>query len=338
MKSQSIWIAVIPEGESEHHALPSDLSSAWLHIFSSFLCLYWSMGFSKAYLRGLKSNHFRHPLDLQATQTLQQLPGLDLVVRNLLGPVAEQVFYLDNIASSIQVSEQQLPDIYELVVDACRILDIETPQLYVRQNPAPNAYTFAMRGQKPFIVLHTSIIDLLTPEEIQAVIAHELGHLKCDHGVYLTLANLIMLAADQLLPFGGLVTQSLQAQMMQWVRCAEFTCDRAALLVAQDARVVASVLMKLTGGSPRLAQRLNLDAFLEQARSYDAVTQTEVGQVLKEAQLSPLTHPLPVLRAREIDRWARSVEYHRILSHEIFSPKPEQADKPKPPVSGWRNW
>ncbi|MEO1520920.1 MAG: M48 family metallopeptidase [Cyanobacteria bacterium J06633_2] len=296
------------------------------------------MGFTKTYLRGLKSNHFRHPLDLQATQTLQQLPALDLIVRNLLGPVAEQVFYLDNIASSIQVSDQQLPDIHTLVVEACEILDLEVPQLYIRQNPAPNAYTFAMRGRKPFIVLHTSIIDLLTPEELQAVIAHELGHLKCEHGVYLTLANLIMLAADQLLPFGGLVTQSLQSQMMQWVRCAEFTCDRAALLVAQDARVVASVLMKLTGGSPTLAQRLNLDAFLEQARSYDAVTKTEIGQVLKDAQVSPLTHPLPVLRAREIDQWAKSIDYQKILTRHPFEENTKSGTSSISPSGGWRNW
>ncbi len=292
------------------------------------------MEFSKTLLRGLKSNHFRHPLDLQATQALQQLPGLDLVVRNLLGSVAEQVFYLDNIASSIQVNEQQLPDIHTLLVEACQVLDIEVPQLYIRQNPVPNAYTFAMRGQQPFIVLHTSIVELLTSEELQAVIAHELGHLKCDHGVYLTLANLLTLVADQLLPFGGLAAQSLQAQMMQWVRCAEFTCDRAALLVAQDARVVASVLMKLTGGSPTLAQQLNLDAFLEQARSYNAVTNTELGQLLKDAQTAPRTHPLPVLRAREIDQWASSIDYQRIMTHHSFNDDDEVISTGR----GWRNW
>ena len=50
------------------------------------------------------------------------------------------------------------------------------------QNPLPNAYTLAIAGRKPFIVLHTALLDLLTPAEVQAVLAHELGHLKCDHG------------------------------------------------------------------------------------------------------------------------------------------------------------
>ncbi|MDX2216481.1 MAG: M48 family metallopeptidase [Oculatellaceae cyanobacterium bins.114] len=291
------------------------------------------MSAPKILLLGLKSDHFRHPLDLEATQALKQIPGIDLLVRNLLGPVAEQFFYLENIASSILVSEQQLPHLYTLLVDACKILDLEQPQLYIRQHPVPNAYTFAMRGKQPFIVVHTSLIELLTPEEIQAVIAHELGHLKCDHSVYLTLANLIMLAAGQLEPFGTLIAQSLQDRILEWVRCAEFTCDRAALLVSQNPRVVASVLMKLTGGSPTLSSQLNLDAFLAQARSYDAISSSELGQLLKQVQTAQLTHPVPVLRAREIDQWATSQTYQSLLQNRTM-PYNGKADS----KGGWRNW
>ena len=290
------------------------------------------MADQKVFLHGLKSEHFRHPLDLQATRSLQQIPALDLVERNLLGSLAEQFFYLENIASGILVSDRQLPDIHKLLVEACQVLDLEQPQLYIRQNPAPNAYTLAMRGKQPFIVVHTSLVDLLTPEELQAVIAHELGHLKCEHGVYLTLANLVVLAAGQFAPWGTLLAQSLQTQMMEWVRCAEFTCDRAALLVSQDPRVVASVLMKLTGGSPALAPLLNLDAFLDQARSYDQMSQSDLGQLLKEAQTSQLTHPLPVLRAREIDQWAQTQTYSDLLERRLMR-YDDQATK-----GGWRNW
>jgi Zn-dependent protease with chaperone function len=286
---------------------------------------------AKISLIGLKSDQFRHPLDLKATQALKQLPGLDLLIRNLLGPIAEQFFYLENIASSILISEQQLPDLHKLLVEACQVLDLETPQLYIRQHPAPNAYTFAVRGKQPFIVIHTSLIELLTPEEIQAVIAHELGHLKCDHGVYLTLANLVVLAAG-LIPLGGVIAQNLQAQILEWVRCAEFTCDRAALLVAQDPRIVASVLMKLTGGSPTLAPQLNLDAFLAQARSYDDISDSELGELLKQAQTAQLTHPFPVLRAREIDRWASSQTYQSLLQSRTIGYNSEAMK------GGWRNW
>lgn len=288
---------------------------------------------AKTLLVGLRSDDFRHPLDLQATQTLKQLPGLDLLVRTLLGPVAEQFFYLENIASSVLVSDQQLPHLHQLLLEACEILDLEPPQLYVRQNPAPNAYTFAMRGKQPFIVLHTSLIELLSPEEIQAVIAHELGHLKCEHSVYLTLANLIVLAAGQLSPWGGALVQNLQNQIMEWVRCAEFSCDRAALLVAQDPRVVASVLMKLAGGSPTLASKLNLDAFLAQARSYEDIGLDDIGRMMKQVQTARLTHPVPVLRAKEVDRWASSQDYQTLLQQRSMSYNSKADAK-----GGWRNW
>lgn len=43
------------------------------------------------------------------------------------------------------------------------------------------------------MVVHTALLELLTPAEVQAVLAHELGHLKCDHGVWLTAANVLAL-------------------------------------------------------------------------------------------------------------------------------------------------
>ena len=288
---------------------------------------------SKTPLLGLKADQFRHPLDLEATNALKQLPGLDMVVRNLLGPVAEQFFYLNNIAASVLVGENQLPHLHKLLLEACQVLDLEAPQLYVQQHPIPNAYTFAMRGKQPFMVLHTSLIELLTPSEIQAVIAHELGHLKCDHGVYLTLANIIVLAAGQLPTWGGAIAQGLQAQMLEWLRCAEFTCDRAALLAVQDPKVVISLLMKLAGGSPTLAPQLNVEAFLAQARAYDDISSTQLGDMLKSAQTAQLTHPVPVLRAREIDRWASSKLYQSLLQQQ-----PIEYNGKADPKGGWRNW
>ena len=279
-------------------------------------------------LLGLKASQFRHPVDQEATAALNQLPGLDWAIRSFLGGVAEQVFYLDNISSSVLVGEQQLPDLFHLLEEACQILDLELPQLYIKQNPVPNAYTFAMRGKQPFVVLHTSLIELLEPAEIQAVIAHELGHLKCEHGVYLTAANLMMLAVGQLSQWGAVLAQSLQMQLLAWVRCAEFSCDRAGLLVTQDPKIMASLLMKLAGGSPTLSPHLNVDAFLQQARAYDQVSD-DLSSLLKSVRTAELTHPLPVLRAREIDRWAKNEEYQALIG---------QKNRKAATQRSWRQW
>ncbi|XP_049393628.1 uncharacterized protein LOC125858007 isoform X2 [Solanum stenotomum] len=213
--------------------------------------------------------------------------------------------------------DRQLPELHYLMVEAARILNIEAPDLYIRQSPVPNAYTLAVSGKKPFVVVHTSLVELLSQKELQAVLAHELGHLKCDHGVWLTFANILTLGAYTVPGVGSLIAQRLEEQLLRWLRAAELTCDRAALLVAQDPKVVISVLMKLAGGCPSLSDQLNVDAFLEQARSYDKASSSPVGWYIRNAQTRQLSHPLPVLRAREIDEWSRSQEYRSLLQRAI---------------------
>ncbi|XP_006356020.1 uncharacterized protein [Solanum tuberosum] len=279
---------------------------------SLFVCRAASLTF-----RDLDADDFRHPLDRQNTLLLRAIPGLNDIGKALLGTVSEQIMLLENIGTSVLVSENQLPELHYLVVEAARILNIEAPDLYIRQSPVPNAYTLAVSGKKPFVVVHTSLVELLSQKELQAVLAHELGHLKCDHGVWLTFANILTLGAYTVPGVGSLIAQRLEEQLLRWLRAAELTCDRAALLVAQDPKVVVSVLMKLAGGCPSLSDQLNVDAFLEQARSYDKASSSPVGWYIRNAQTRQLSHPLPVLRAREIDEWSRSQEYRSLLQRAI---------------------
>ncbi|XP_022928321.1 uncharacterized protein LOC111435181 [Cucurbita moschata] len=276
--------------------------------FRSSICRAASLAF-----RDLDADDFRHPLDKQNTMILRAIPGLSELGKVLLGTVTEQVMLLENIGTSILVSENQLSNLYQLIIEAAKVLNVEAPDLYVRQNPVPNAYTLAISGKKPFIVVHTGLVELLTQKELQAVLAHELGHLKCDHGVWLTFANILTLGAYTVPGLGGFLARNLEEQLFRWLRAAELTCDRAALLVAQDSKVVISVLMKLAGGCPSIANQLNVDAFLEQARSYDKASSSPVGWYIRNAQTRQLSHPLPVLRAREIDDWSKSQEYKNLL-------------------------
>lgn len=188
--------------------------------------------------------------------------------------------------------------------------------LYVKQNPQPNAYTMAMQGKKPFIVVHSSLIELMTPDELQAVIAHELGHLKCEHGVWITAANIITSVAAQIPFTGRFLEQSMKMALMRWVQSAELSCDRASLLVVQDPRVVVSVIMKLTGGAASFADEMNPDAFLRQAREYEEESSNSwIGRQVRQTNAQTLTHPLPVVRVRELDTWSRSDQYRQLISN-----------------------
>ncbi|MFM7546803.1 MAG: peptidase M48, partial [Synechococcales cyanobacterium] len=67
------------------------------------------------------------------------------------------------------------------------------------------------------------------------------------------------------------------------------------------------------GGSPSFVNQLNIDAFLAQARTYETASQSQLAEVLQQAQNLNLSHPVPVLRAREIDRWADSQGYQTLI-------------------------
>jgi len=278
-------------------------------------------GRQKVKLTGLTARDFRHPLDESNTRLLQSLPGMDMALKALVGSTAEEAMYMENVGTSVLVSETQLPALHALLVEAAEILELGIlPELYLRQSAAPNAYTMAVQGKKPFVVLTTGLVELLEPEEVQCVIAHELGHLKCEHGLWLTAANLIVSGLTRGNgPLGALLAPSLEGQLLRWVRAAELTCDRAALLVAQDSGLtVVSTLMKLAGGSKggiKMFGEMNAEAFLGQARRYKAASEASaLGWFLFNAQTQQLSHPLPVLRAQEIDAWAHTDPYKNLLA------------------------
>ena len=84
---------------------------------------------------------------------------------------------------------------------------------------------------------------------IQAVLAHELGHLKCEHGVWLTVAQVLAGGTLSILP---VMARAVEDSLLRWLRAAELTCDRAALLVAQDPRRAA--IQRTYSRSVRLLQ------------------------------------------------------------------------------------
>lgn len=273
----------------------------------------------------LESNQFRHPLDQRLTSLIQKAPFYGLAEETLRRgfPLIEQGVRLDLLSSSVKVSPQQLPELYDLLVEACGVLNFpETfdPELYVQSNPQANAYTLAIQSQtsgntkakdqshsSSVIVVTSALVDRCTPRELQAIIGHELGHVKCEHALYLTLGNVASSPLSQLPLVGGRVDSLLQ----DWRLAAEYTCDRAALLVAQDPDVVASSLMKLFAGTSRY--ELNTKAFVEQAIEYEKRLETANPLVRMSIQQQQRTHPLPVKRVAELEKWFQSDEYRTLL-------------------------
>ncbi|UKO97014.1 M48 family metallopeptidase [Nostoc sp. UHCC 0870] len=269
---------------------------------------------------GISSEAFRHPLDRQAEQALRNLPGFDLIARKFVEFVYErpQLVYL--MGNTIQVGPRQYSTIYQMFRECVRDLDIyPEPALFVEQNPQANSY--ALGQEHPYIVINTGILDLLNEAEIRAVLAHELGHIKCGHTILIQMAMWAMSAASVIgeLTFGigNFVTQALIYAFFEWRRKAELSADRAALLVIDDLDTVMSSMMKLSGGSNKYANECSLKEFIKQSENYQALDEDGLNQVYKfliynGAQGMMLTHPFPVERVQYLRQWATSSEYQEI--------------------------
>ncbi|MEH1825736.1 MAG: M48 family metallopeptidase [Nostoc sp.] len=269
---------------------------------------------------GISSEAFRHPLDRQAEQALRNLPGFDLIARKFVEFIYErpQLVYL--MGNSIQVGPRQYSTIYQMFRECVRDLDIyPEPALFVSQNPEANSY--ALGQENPYIVINTGILDLLDETEIRTVLAHELGHIKCGHTILIQMAMWAMNAASALgeLTFGigNIVTQGLIYAFFEWRRKAELSSDRAALLVVDDLNPVMSTMMKLSGGSHKYANECSLQEFIKQSENYQALDEDGLNQIYKfliynGAQGTMLSHPFPVERLHYLRAWAVSEEYQQI--------------------------
>ncbi|GAB4453529.1 MAG: hypothetical protein OHK0029_06560 [Armatimonadaceae bacterium] len=266
-------------------------------------------------LKDLAPEAYRHPLDQQATTALRAVPGFEFAVSKLSRFGIEQMLYVHFCANSVRVTPKQCSRIHALLREACAILNVTEPALFLSQSPVVNA--FAMGREKPLMVLHTGLVELLTEEELLGVIGHELGHIHCGHSVYRLMLLLLMLAGragGARLGMGDVFTMPIQAALLEWARKAEFTADRAAVLVTQNPEAIFSTLFKITGGSPKIFEQMDREEFLKQAEEFDPEKMSRLDKMYLLMVEGGMEHPIPVFRAQEVLRYGESDEFKAIMA------------------------
>lgn len=267
---------------------------------------------SRVPLKGIEASQFRHPLDRDLTNFVQNAPFTGLAEEAIRASLSlvEQGTRLDLLSSSVKVSSEQMPELHKSMEDAAGVLDMDVvPELYVQSSSQANAFTLALQGRDnkpPIVVVTSALLDRCSDDEVEAIIGHELGHLKCSHSLYLTLGGLASTPLRGLPLLGSQAEQLLQ----QWRLAAEYSCDRAALLVAQDVNVVAGAMLKLFAGTSRAT---NTQAYIDQAREYENLLKDANPIVRSTIRMQQRTHPLPVKRVAELEKWFNSEEYKSII-------------------------
>ncbi len=271
---------------------------------------------------GISSEAFRHPLDRQAEEALRNLPGFKLLASRFVEYIYERPQQIYLMGNTIKAGPRQYSTLYGMFRECVRDLDVGIePDLYIDQNPYANSYTLGT--EHPYVVVNSGLLDLLEEDELRTVLAHELGHLKCEHPVLIQMAMWAMNAAsfvgEVTFGLGNVITTGLIYAFYEWRRKAELSADRAALLVMDDLNPIFRTMMKLSGGSTKYANEVSLSEFIQQSQDYHDLDQEQLNQIYKfliynGGNNTFLEHPFPVERLKFIKEWEESEEYRTIKS------------------------
>jgi len=191
-------------------------------------------------------------------------------------------FYSDKLALAMYraqpVTREQLPRAYEVVERMTGRLGLPMPKIYVIPTDAPNAFATGRNPQHASVAVTHGILQLLNDEELEGVLAHELGHVRnrdiLTSSIAATLAGAITLLARMgwwAEMFGGmgggdrrrgggisallmLILAPIAAMMIQlWVsRTREYEADATGAHITGNPYALASALEKLDAYSKRV--------------------------------------------------------------------------------------
>lgn len=259
----------------------------------------------------IPSDAIQHPLDRKAVAAMRNAVGFDDLVRAIFEYGIERAQRVVNLASAIKVSPQQFPDLYALHQRCAARLGVHpAPPLYITHG-AVNAYTSGI--DHPYIVLTSALINIATPSELEYVIGHELGHIRCEHMLYGTLARSLPVLSEVIPVVGRILGTSLAVLLMEWYRHAELSCDRFGLLCCQDLQSALRINIKMAGAPFTRYDQINIDAYLDQYEEFVALDKDQLSFIYKLLAQTNLTHPWMVIRAHELKDWHDHGNYQTLL-------------------------
>ena len=263
---------------------------------------------------------FLHPLDLGARAHLERVPLLDKGVKTYLEFVSDRQVRQGLLASALRLGPHQLPDVYRLLPRICDAFGIPEPEMYLSRGDA-NAVT--MGHSRPAIVIYSGLLDDLAEDEIEAVLAHECGHILAEHVLYRQMAQVIVrfggsaaaaLAPASLRALTALGANQIQTALFDWYKKSELTADRAAIAYMGSPEPLQRALFHIVGVPKWTPGELSVEAFLQQADELEDITEASKWERwLARGLDSASTHPMPGLRMRELTRWAESDRFRQVV-------------------------
>jgi heat shock protein HtpX len=200
------------------------------------------------------------------------------------GMLLFQFFGSDKLAlramGANEVTPQEAPELHALIERLCVQADIPKPRVAVVATPMPNAFAMGRSPKHATVCATTGIMDLLSPAELEGVMAHEITHIVNRDVAIMTLASFFASVASMIVQFGFFfggghsyddgdddnpsIMAIILVSAIVWVvsfflmqalsRYREFAADRGAAVITGRPSALASALMKISGTMERVPQ------------------------------------------------------------------------------------
>jgi len=265
----------------------------------------------KQILIGLKPDNIQHTEDKSTLDKLNKVPGFQKLLQTTVGNIMESYAAIEYSAEGININAQSSPRLFTALLGAAKILDVrDIPAFSTDWQYTIGSFTVGEKRKR--IVLFSGVADLLNEEELQFMLGHELGHIKCGHITYQMLVeSLYMPVADSVI--ANALISAIKLPLLNWYRISDYTADRAGLLCCQDIRVALSTMIKMAGLPKSFYNQINIPSFIRQAHDFRQQT-TMSDKAIKYFSINASFYPWLVDRAAELLNWYESGEYNLIVN------------------------
>jgi heat shock protein HtpX len=197
-----------------------------------------------------------------------------LIILLAVGMGLIQYFFSDKLVlwstGSRIIEDDEYPELHRTVEKLCREADLPLPKIAIMQSPVPNAFATGRSPKHAVVACTDSIMRLLNRDELEAVLAHELSHVKNRDILTMTMASFIAMIASMIMQnfffsaiFGGRNREG-GSWIIVWIvsiivyaistllilalsRYREFAADRGSALITRNPQALISALSKISG-------------------------------------------------------------------------------------------
>jgi heat shock protein HtpX len=177
-----------------------------------------------------------------------------------------------------EVSPAEAPELHAMIERLCIQADLPKPKIAVADTRMPNAFALGRSPKSATVCATTGIMEILTPAELEGVMAHELTHVANRDVLVMTLAAFFATIAAYIVQFGfffggghsddddnpsfivlflvSIGVYVVSFFLMQALsRYREFAADRGAALITGRPSALASALNRISSGMHQIPQR-----------------------------------------------------------------------------------